>query len=204
MICSRRRRATSSSSSRCAARAAVRRSDQHPIHVRLDGPAEGRDAVASQHPEQRLLRRRSDPARRRVRLCIPVQLYHCFGLVMGNSAASRMARRWSIRPKPSTRSRCSKPRRGALHRRYGVPMMFIAMLDHPRFGTSTCRASGPASWPAAVPDRSHEARHRQDEHARSDDRVRNDRDVARELPERHDDRSSDACRRLAACSRTSK
>ena len=31
---------------------------------------------------------------------------------------------------------------------YGVPTMFIAELAHPDFDASTCRACGPASWPA--------------------------------------------------------
>ena len=37
--------------------AAIRRSLQHPVHVRHDGLAQGRDAVASQHPQQRLFHR---------------------------------------------------------------------------------------------------------------------------------------------------
>ena len=40
--------------------AAVRRSDQHPVHVRNHRRPEGRDADASQYRQQRLLHRRSD------------------------------------------------------------------------------------------------------------------------------------------------
>ena len=39
--------------------AAVRRPDQHPVHLGHDRLPEGRDALAPQHPQQRLLRRAS-------------------------------------------------------------------------------------------------------------------------------------------------
>ena len=44
--------------------AAIRRADQHPVHLRHHGPAEGRHADAPQHPEQRLLPRRGDALHR--------------------------------------------------------------------------------------------------------------------------------------------
>ena len=50
----RRRRATLE---RPRGDAGLRRRDQHPVHVGHDRVPEGRDAVAPQHPEQRLLRR---------------------------------------------------------------------------------------------------------------------------------------------------
>ena len=65
---------------------AVRRCDQHPVHLRHHRPAEGRDADAPQHPQQRLLPRRGDALHRADRVCIPVPLYHCFGMVIGNLA----------------------------------------------------------------------------------------------------------------------
>ena len=40
----------------------VRRPDQHPVHQRDDRLPQGRDAVAPQHPQQRVLRRRGLPA----------------------------------------------------------------------------------------------------------------------------------------------
>ena len=43
---------------RARGRAAVRRPDQPPVHERHDRLPEGRDALAPQHPQQRLLRRR--------------------------------------------------------------------------------------------------------------------------------------------------
>ena len=67
--------------------AAVRRRHQHPVHPRHHRRAQGRDALPPQHPQQRLLRRRAASAcNQATALCIPVPLYHCFGMVMGNLA----------------------------------------------------------------------------------------------------------------------
>ena len=52
------------------------------------GLAQRRDAVAPQHPQQRLLRRRGACATpTHDRICVPVPFYHCFGCVLGNLAA---------------------------------------------------------------------------------------------------------------------
>jgi len=69
------------------------------------------------------------------RVCIPVPLYHCFGMVLGVLAAMTHGA-LSVLPCDSfeplavlesvQRERCT-----ALH---GVPTMFISELDHPRFG----------------------------------------------------------------------
>jgi fatty-acyl-CoA synthase len=73
------------------------------------------------------------------RLCIPVPLYHCFGMVLGNLAVlthggcivypgdgfDPLAVLQTVQDE-----RCT-----GLH---GVPTMFIAELDHPRFAASTC------------------------------------------------------------------
>ena len=68
------------------------------------------------------------------RLCIPVPFYHCFGMVLGNMAcmthgACMVVPGEGFDPLLTLRTvqdeRCT-----ALH---GVPTMFIAMLDHPRF-----------------------------------------------------------------------
>jgi fatty-acyl-CoA synthase len=69
------------------------------------------------------------------RVCIPVPLYHCFGMVLGNLAcvthgAVMVYPAEAFDPlaclRTVTEERCT-----AL---YGVPTMFIAMLDHPEFG----------------------------------------------------------------------
>jgi fatty-acyl-CoA synthase len=71
----------------------------------------------------------------RDRLCIPVPLYHCFGMVLGNLAcvthgATMVFPGEGFEPKAVLETvqaeRCT-----ALH---GVPTMFIALLDHPDFG----------------------------------------------------------------------
>jgi fatty-acyl-CoA synthase len=69
------------------------------------------------------------------RLCIPVPLYHCFGLSMGNLAclthgAAMIYPGEGFDP-VATLSAVERERCTAL---YGVPTMFIAQLDHPRFG----------------------------------------------------------------------
>ena len=68
------------------------------------------------------------------RLCIPVPLYHCFGMVMGvlNCVTHGAA---MVLPAPvfdplATLQAVQDERCTAL---YGVPTMFIAELDHPRF-----------------------------------------------------------------------
>ena len=70
----------------------------------------------------------------RDRICIPVPLYHCFGMVMGNLAATSHGA-CMVYPAESfdpaavlqtiQRERCTSL--------YGVPTMFIAELDHPDF-----------------------------------------------------------------------
>ena len=68
------------------------------------------------------------------RLCIPVPLYHCFGMVLGNLAclthgAAMILPGEGFDPL-STLQTVTEERCTALH---GVPTMFIAMLDHPDF-----------------------------------------------------------------------
>jgi len=70
----------------------------------------------------------------RDRVCIPVPLYHCFGLVMGNLActshgATMVFPAESFEPlavlATIQKERCTSV--------YGVPTMFIAELEHPEF-----------------------------------------------------------------------
>jgi fatty-acyl-CoA synthase len=72
----------------------------------------------------------------RDRLCIPVPFYHCFGMVMGSlgcvsKGATMVFPGEGFDPVTALRAveaeKCT-----AL---YGVPTMFVAMLDHPDFGT---------------------------------------------------------------------
>jgi fatty-acyl-CoA synthase len=68
------------------------------------------------------------------RICIPVPLYHCFGMVMGNLAAVTLGAAMvypgeGFDPLATLRTieqeKCTTL--------YGVPTMFIAELDHPEF-----------------------------------------------------------------------
>jgi fatty-acyl-CoA synthase len=69
------------------------------------------------------------------RVCIPVPLYHCFGMVIGNLACITHGSTM-VYPAPTfdplaTLEAVATERCTAL---YGVPTMFIAELDHPEFG----------------------------------------------------------------------
>ena len=68
------------------------------------------------------------------RVCIPVPFYHCFGMVLGNLACTTHGATMVIpcpafEPEPTLEAvqaeRCTSL--------YGVPTMFIAELEHPRF-----------------------------------------------------------------------
>ena len=68
------------------------------------------------------------------RVCLPVPFYHCFGMVMGNLACSThgaciVAPSEAFDPEAVLRA-VAEERCTSL---YGVPTMFIAVLDHPRF-----------------------------------------------------------------------
>ncbi len=71
----------------------------------------------------------------RDRVCVPVPLYHCFGMVLGNlactvSGAAIVYPAETFEPEATLRA-CTAERCTSL---YGVPTMFIAELEHPRFG----------------------------------------------------------------------
>lgn len=71
------------------------------------------------------------------RLCIPIPLYHCFGMVLGvltcaTTGATMVFPSEGFEP-GETLAALDAERCTALH---GVPTMFIAMLEHPRFRTT--------------------------------------------------------------------
>ncbi len=88
------------------------------------------------------------------RLCIPVPLYHCFGMVVGNLAAlthgaTIVYPNDAFEPVSVLQS-VQNERCTALH---GVPTMFIAELDHPRFkdfDLSTLRTGVMAGSPCPI------------------------------------------------------
>ena len=88
------------------------------------------------------------------RLCIPVPLYHCFGMVLGNLAAvthgACMVFPGEGFDPLTTLETVAEERCTALH---GVPTMFIAELDHPDFGRfdlSTLRTGIMAGSPCPI------------------------------------------------------
>jgi fatty-acyl-CoA synthase len=88
------------------------------------------------------------------RLCVPVPLYHCFGMVMGNlGCTSRGAT--IVYPaeafEPGATLEAIEAEQCVAV--YGVPTMFIAMLDHPefqRFDLSSLRTGVMAGSPCPV------------------------------------------------------
>src|SRR6201992_416140 len=68
------------------------------------------------------------------RICIPVPLYHCFGMVMGNLASLTLGAAMVYPGEGfdplATLQTVEREKCTAL---YGVPTMFIAELDHPEF-----------------------------------------------------------------------
>ena len=90
----------------------------------------------------------------RDRVCIPVPLYHCFGMVMGNLMSAAFGATMvypseAFDPLEVLRSveaeRCTVL--------YGVPTMFIAELDHPefaRFDLSSLRTGTMAGSPCPI------------------------------------------------------
>ena len=70
------------------------------------------------------------------RVCVPVPLYHCFGMVMGNLGATSHGAT-VVYPAETfdpaaTLAACAQERCTSL---YGVPTMFIAQLEHPDFSS---------------------------------------------------------------------
>jgi fatty-acyl-CoA synthase len=90
----------------------------------------------------------------RDRLCIPVPFYHCFGMVLGNLACVTHGATMVL-PAPHfspvhTLEAVAREGCTALH---GVPTMFIAELDHPRFSEfdlSTLRTGIMAGAPCPI------------------------------------------------------
>jgi fatty-acyl-CoA synthase len=90
----------------------------------------------------------------RDRICIPVPLYHCFGMVIGNLCATSHGAcivypAEAFEPEATLRA-CAQERCTSL---YGVPTMFIAQLEHPRFSEfdlSTLRTGIMAGSPCPI------------------------------------------------------
>ena len=88
------------------------------------------------------------------RIAVPVPFYHCFGMVIGNLAATSHGSAVLVPGEAfdagDTLATVSEERATSL---YGVPTMFIAMLSHPDFGKtdfSTLRTGVMAGSPCPV------------------------------------------------------
>jgi fatty-acyl-CoA synthase len=85
------------------------------------------------------------------RVCVPVPFYHCFGMVIGNLAcmtrgACVVVPGESFDPlavlEAVEAERCSSL--------YGVPTMFVAELEHPRFADFDLSSLRTGGWPARL------------------------------------------------------
>ncbi len=88
------------------------------------------------------------------RICLPVPFYHCFGMVMGNLAATSHGSCIVI-PAPSfdTEATLAAVAEEACTSLYGVPTMFIAELGHPelaKFDLASLRTGIMAGSPCPV------------------------------------------------------
>ena len=119
------------------------------------------------------------------RVCIPVPLYHCFGMVMGNlgcvtHAATMVYPSESFDPL-KTLETVAAERCDVL---YGVPTMFIAQLNHAefsRFDLGSLRRGIMAGAPCPIEVMKEVAS--TDAHERDNDRLRDDRNQSSQLSE---------------------
>ena len=115
------------------------------------------------------------------RVCIPVPFYHCFGMVIGNLACTTHGA-CIVTPGEAfdpllTLETVSAERCTSL---YGVPSMFIAELAHPRFHEfDLSLAPHRHDGGRPLPGRGDAQGAIADAHARDDDRLRHDGDLAR-------------------------
>ncbi len=139
------------------------------------------------------------------RLCIPVPLYHCFGMVLGNLACLTHGAT-IVYPNDgfdalTVLETVQAERCTGLH---GVPTMFIAELDHPRFAEfdlSSLRTGIMAGSPCPIEVMKRVVR---DMHLSRDHHcLRHDRNQPGELPKLHPTpRWTSASPPWARCSRT--
>ena len=176
---------------------AIRRSGQHPVHVGNDGRAEGRHAVAPQHPEQRILRRRADAAH----AATIASACRC-----RSTTASAGARQSRVPDPRRARSCCpasrSMPRRvsrgagGALHgavrRADDVHRRAAIIRTFARIDLDTLRTGIMAGSPCPIEVMRQVDR--PDAPARDDDLLRDDRNLARVVSV--DDRRPDRAARI--------
>ena len=144
----------------------------------------------------------------RDRVCIPVPFYHCFGMVLGNLACTTHGAAMVIPAEAfdPLRDPGGGRRPSAARSLYGVPTMFIAELDHPRFAEfDLSYAAHRDHGRLALPDRGDEAGADRHAHGRGDHLLRHDRDLARSRPRRAPTtRSRSASPPSAASTRTSR
>ena len=150
---------------------------------------------------------RAAGSRTRTGICVPVPYYHCFGMVMGNLAATTHGA-CVVLPGEAFEPQAvlEAVQDESCTVLYGVPTMFIAELDHPDFESLRPELAAHGDHGRlALPDRGHAQGHRPHAHGRGDHLLRHDRDVAGvHADRRRRRRSSTASGPSAASTRTSR
>ena len=190
----RLRRARRPGASRAARRAdrgaRSRRRDQHPVHQRHDRSPKGAtlshfNIVNNARYCAKAMALSADD-----RLCIPVPLYHCFGMVLGVLCCTARRRHHGVsrrrlrrRGDAARRSRATAARRCTACRRCSSPSSSMPNFAQLRPVVAAHRHHGGR----AVPDRDHAPGDRAHAHARGHHRLRHDRDQPDLVPVALDD-----------------
>ena len=164
---------------------AARRPDQHPVHVGHHRLSQGRDAVAPQHPQQRLLRHRADQLHRAGPALHPGAL---LPLLRHGDGQPRLhlPRRDDGDPGTGLRPRgdAAGDRGGAVHRRLRRAHDVHRDAEPPDVRRARpVLAAHRDHGRARLPGRGDEALHLRHAHGGGLDRLRDDRDLARLLPD---------------------
>lgn len=91
------------------------------------------------------------------RVCTPVPLFHCFGCVIAVLGAFTLGATLVVVPQFDPTLALERVAAERCTVLYGVPTMFIALLEHPergRFALSSLPACAQGSWPAASAQKS--------------------------------------------------
>ena len=165
---------------RAHGRAVLRRPDQHPVHERDDRLSQGRDALAPQHPQQRLLRHGA-AGHHRARRDVPAGAL--LPLLRHGHGQPRDARPRRLRGHPGAVLRAARDARGGRGRGRHLALRRaddVHRHARPR-GLRLLRPELAAHGDhgrLAVPDRGHEEGRRPHEHGRGGHLLRDDRDLA--------------------------
>jgi fatty-acyl-CoA synthase len=124
------------------------------VHLRDDRVSQRRHADPLQHRQHGFWIGENQRFTHKDRVCLPVPLFHCFGCVLGVLAAISHAATLVILEGFSPLLVMAAVEEEKCTALYGVPTMFIAVLEHrsfPRYDFSSLRTGIMAGSPCPVP-----------------------------------------------------